>query len=443
MKSITQKFFKPIDIAPLVFFRIFGGLLMTIEITGELLTKYRLEYLHPTYHLPYPFFEWLTPWGEIGIYAHMIFNILMGICVVLGFYYRITAFLLFLGTSSHFLMEHSVYINHIYLYWLLAFLLTFIPAHRAFSLDARRNPEIQSSTAPAWCRLILLFQISLVYFFAGIAKVNPDWFNAIPMKVWLNEKSHYPIIGGLLGTDWYPYLVSYGGVFFDLLIVPAMIWRKTRKPAFIIGCVFHIANVAMFGIGTFPWISIVLTSLFFPPEIFRKMGFLAKKLPKLDFNKYKTPSPKWQKIALVGLGFYVFIQLAIPMRQFFYGGNLSWHEAGHNFSWHMMLRSKRYGSLSYKLQDSKTGKTWQENPQGYLTRKQYERMKGKPDQILFFAHFLKRKHEAKYPNIEVYAHSTTSLNFQPAKLLVDSTVNLANEQWTWGVADWVMPFEEE
>ena len=62
------------------------------------------------------------------------------------------------------------------------------------------------------------------------------------------------------------YLISYGGLLFDLLIVPLLLWRRTRPLAFLVALAFHLTNWYLFNIGIFPWLMIAATLLFFPPS---------------------------------------------------------------------------------------------------------------------------------------------------------------------------------
>ena len=55
---------------------------------------------------------------------------------------------------------------------LLGLLLPFLPLHRAWSVDAHRNPRLRSQTVPTWVLWVLRAQIGLVYVFGGIAKLN-------------------------------------------------------------------------------------------------------------------------------------------------------------------------------------------------------------------------------------------------------------------------------
>ena len=62
---------------------------------------------------------------------------------------------------------------------------------------------------------------------------------------------------------------------------------------------------------------------------------------------------------------WVAIQLLVPLRHFFYPGNVSWTEEGHRFAWHMKLRSKR-GVCTYHVTDPVSGRTWEIDPEPTL-----------------------------------------------------------------------------
>src|SRR6187402_2082594 len=129
--------------------------------------------------------------------------------VAAGAYYRISTLALFIGYTLLFLMEETEYVNHFYLYCLLCFWLMFIPAHRAFSVDVWRKPELKRSWTPAWAVYLFIFQISLVYFYAGLAKLHEDWLLAKPLKIWMGYQATKPVIGPILGHKFTPWIMSY------------------------------------------------------------------------------------------------------------------------------------------------------------------------------------------------------------------------------------------
>ncbi|MDV7394654.1 HTTM domain-containing protein, partial [Arthrospira platensis SPKY1] len=127
-------------------------------------------------------------------------------------WYRFSATLFAFGFAYTYFLEKAHYLNHGYLFCWLSFLMIFLPAHRAFSLDARRRPELRRETIPFWPLFLLRFLMGLVYFYGGIAKLNADWLRAIPLKQWLANKADTPVLGPLLAQEWMAYFMAYGGL---------------------------------------------------------------------------------------------------------------------------------------------------------------------------------------------------------------------------------------
>ncbi len=76
-----------------------------------------------------------------------------------------------------YLMQKSSYNNHYYLLMLLCFLMIFVPAHRYASIDTRENPQLKKISMPRWVWLLLVLQMWIVYTYASIAKLYPDWLD--------------------------------------------------------------------------------------------------------------------------------------------------------------------------------------------------------------------------------------------------------------------------
>lgn len=131
-------------------------------------------WVEPQFHFSYFGLDWLTPWPGIGMDLHWIALGVFATGVMLGAWYRVSAALLFVGLTYVFLLDQAHYLNHFYLVTLISFLMVFIPAHRCFSLDALRKPELSSGMVPTWSIWLLRFQIGVPYFFGGVAKLNVD-----------------------------------------------------------------------------------------------------------------------------------------------------------------------------------------------------------------------------------------------------------------------------
>jgi hypothetical protein len=440
---MIERLFRPVDIAPLVFFRIVGATLIAIECAGHALTQFRQPYVEASFHLSWPLTPWLLPGPPAAVYAHMTANVVAALLVALGCYYRAAALCLAIGVGTLLGMEQTAYINHTYLYALYAGILACVPANAAVSLDARRRPQLARATAPAWCLYLLRFQMAVVYGFAGLAKLDADWLRAMPLSVWLQLDAGYPLIGPLLAAPTTAYVMSYGGLVFDLLIVPAMSSARTRRYAFAIAIAFHLTNVVTFGIGTFPWFSLAATALFFPPETFRRLPFLSSRLPApvATASDPSLPGTGRRLFLVAALTAYACLQVAIPSRRFFIDGNPGWTEVGHTFAWRMMLRNK-VGRLTLRLHEPATGRTWSEAPARYLVGRQVRTVSTDPEMIVQLARHVARHYAEQGRTVEVRVDAFASLNGRTPRRLVRADVDLAREEPRLDTFDIVLPFED-
>ena len=439
----------PVDIASIVFFRIAFGLVMVWEVIRYFdkgwIARY---YIDPTFHFTYEGFAWVQPWGGDGMYIHFLLLGLLALFIAVGYFYRASAILFFLGFSYVFLLDKARYLNHFYLIVLVSFVMIFIPAARAFSLDARRKPETRSETAPAWALWFLRAQIGIAYFFGGVAKINGDWLRGEPMRMWLADRTDFPVIGSLFTQEWMVYFFSYGGLLLDLLVVPLLLWRKTRIYAFLAAFTFHLFNSMLFTIGIFPWFMLAATLLFFDPSwprdvvqwIRGRNGATSRNTGALE-TLPATEDRRGLSLPMALAGVYLVLQFAIPMRHLLYPGNVNWTEEGHRFSWHMKLRSKD-ASGRFDAYDPATGQSWRVHPRDYLSRIQIDEMMTRPDMIRQFArHVADVAMEKQGRRIQVRARIMASLNGREEKLLVDPNVDLAAVEGSLLHESWILPLE--
>ncbi len=423
---------KPIDIAGLVFFRIAFGLILLWEVFRYFDNNWIKRYwIDPVFYFTYEGFDWVTPWTGDGMYYHFYLLGIFAFFIGIGFLYRISAILFFLGFTYTFLLDKANYLNHFYLIILLSFMLIFLPANRAFSLDAKIFPNIKRDWVPNWTLWWLRIQLGIVYFFGGLAKINGDWLQGEPIRKWLSSRTDFPVIGQWFTEEWMIYLFSYSGMLFDLLIFPLLVFRKTRFPAVIVLVSFHLMNSQLFSIGIFPWFMIAATAIFFPPEKLRFWRRLKIKEP----DSFVTS--KW---ILWGLGIYLFIQVTLPLRHFLFEGNVSWTEEGHRFSWHMKLRSKS-AEIRFFVVNRETKSVTIIDLSSYLTKRQRRKVRAKPDMILQFAHYLADEVIQDEPkNFSVIVRSLCSLNGRSKADLIDTSVDLSKVEYPfYKKANWILP----
>jgi vitamin K-dependent gamma-carboxylase len=157
--------------------------------------------------------------------------------------------------------------------------------------------------------------IGIPYFFGGIAKLGPDWLQGEPMRMWLAERSHLPVIGPHVHGELMVYFFAWGGVTFDLLVVPCFLWKPTRIPACIAAVSFHLLNTMLFQMGIFPWLMLAATLIFFPQDLFRRaltfLGFLPRTPVVLELA---PTAPRRQRVILVLLSVFLGVQVLLPFR---------------------------------------------------------------------------------------------------------------------------------
>jgi hypothetical protein len=205
-------------------------------------TSLAADYISPPIHLTYLGFDWVRPWPGIGMYVHFWVMLASAIGVAVGLFYRASALLMLLTFTHAFLIERSLYNNHYYLQLLLALLANVIPLHCQWSVDAWRRPAIFRPMLPRWTLSLLRFQVGVVYFYGGIAKLNADWLRGQPMRMWLKAQTDYPVIGSLFTEEWMVQVFVWSGLLIDLLAVPGLLWRRTRVAMFALLTIFHLLN---------------------------------------------------------------------------------------------------------------------------------------------------------------------------------------------------------
>lgn len=426
--SLFGFLFKETDNFPLVIFRIIFGLLIFLESVGAIFTGWvKNNLIDPDFTFTFFGFEWLQPLPGFGMYFYFLLMGAAGILVMLGWYYR-TAMLTFaILWTGVYLMQKTSYNNHYYLLVLLSFLMASVPANRSLSLDVKFKRVNELNYCPNWCILIFVLQLFIVYTYAAVSKMNPDWLKAIPLSLWFKGKASYPLIGQLLVHEWTPYFIAWGGILYDLFIVPLMLWRRTRVYAFGASLFFHLFNSAVFQIGIFPYLMIGMKLFFFPPEQLRK--FFKFKLQNGSIQTQLSAITLRHHFIAAFLIVYFIIQALLPVRHHFIKGNVNWTEEGHRMSWRMMLRTKT-GSINFIIIDKQNNKEFKLNPYDHLAPKQASRMAVRPDMVFHFVQYIKQYYQVKgITEIEIYAISRVSLNGKPHAPLIQPDYDLAKAEW--------------
>lgn len=458
-KWITHLTKNQVSIFPLVIFRIVFGILMFFSTLRFILKGWVQDlYEVPTYFFTYYGFDWVSPFPNPFMYVLFLLLLITCIFIIFGLFYRVNTVLFFLIFTYIELIDKTNYLNHYYFISLISLLLILIPANSYFSLDTYFGICKRKKTIQAWQINIIKLQIGLVYFFAGISKLNYHWLiEAQPLTNWLKHQSDFPVIGNLLLYDFTAYLFSWVSAIFDIFIFFLLIDKRSRWISYFVAFVFHIMTAIMFPIGVFPYVMIASTLIFFNDNFHKKIIDFISKYGLLNSSKsieektnYQTKTNSILNVFLIG---FFTLQLFLPLRFMLYPGKLFWTEQGYRFSWRVMLIEKA-GYSQFYIHEPKMDRKMLIQNRDYLTPQQEKMMSTQPDMILQYAHFLSKTFKDSClvesngeiikmgRNPKITADITVSLFNKGSRKFIDSEKNLSEIKRGFGNKEWILDYED-
>ena len=129
-------------------------------------------------------------------------------------------------------LDHQLYTNHLYLMALLTVLLTLADSGAAVSVDSRRKGR--PLTIPAWPVVLIRLQVSIVYLFAAVAKLNVMYLSGLVLRYQLRLPGLDSIPPALFA------LAAIGSVLTELFLGLAFWNRRLRPVACVVGVGFHL-----------------------------------------------------------------------------------------------------------------------------------------------------------------------------------------------------------
>lgn len=441
-----------VHIAPLIVFRIiFGGMMLASIIRFWLNGWIEQIYIKPTFYFTYYGFEWVKPFGEVGMYLLFFLMGVTALFVMVGLFYRISSLAFFLSFTYVELIDKSTYLNHYYFISIVAFIMILLPAGKYFSFDVLIDPQKKVSHIPRIFIFIIQLQLGIVYFFAGVAKLNSDWlFDAQPLRTWLQAHTDIPVLGYFMDKIWVAYFFSWFGTIYDLTIPFFLSIKKTRGVAYLFVIIFHVVTRILFQIGMFPYIMILATLIFFSESFHLKIISIFQKVLSLLRKPIATEKRIEYRFKKPILNFFItflilhfVIQLILPLRYLIYPDNLFWTEQGYRFSWRVMLMEKA-GKTFFYVTDEETGRSGEAMMDNDLTVNQEKMMSTQPDMIIQYAHFLKEKYQKlgiKNPKITVESYVT--LNGEGSRLYINKYVDLTKVDDGFHHKWWLLPYKEK
>ncbi|XP_076990946.1 vitamin K-dependent gamma-carboxylase isoform X1 [Tamandua tetradactyla] len=438
---------RPTDPASLAVFRFLFGLLMLLDIPQERgLSSLDRRYLDGLEVCRFPLLDVLRPLPLDWMYLVYTIMFLGALGMMLGLCYRISCVLFLLPYWYVFLLDKTSWNNHSYLYGLLAFQLTFVDAHHYWSVDGLLSAPKRNAHVPLWNYAVLRGQIFIVYFIAGVKKLDADWVEGYSME-YLSRHWLFGPFKLVLSEEMTSLLVVHWcGLLLDLSAGFLLFFDASRSIGLLFVSYFHCMNSQLFSIGMFPYVMLASSPLFCSPEWPRKLVSLCPKRMQelLPFKAAPQPSASCmykrsrakngQMSGLrhhLGAAFtllYLLEQLFLPYSHFLTQGYNNWTNGLYGYSWDMMVHSRSHQHVKITYRDGRTGELGYLNP-GVFT--QSRRWKDHADMLKQYATCLSRllpKYNVTEP--QIYFDIWVSINDRFQQRIFDPRVDIVQAAWS-------------
>ncbi|XP_065655191.1 vitamin K-dependent gamma-carboxylase isoform X2 [Hydra vulgaris] len=458
------------DPAALGVARFFYGLIMLIDIFEERgLHSLEQRYGDPDLCI-FPLFNNMPVFPLEYLYAMFLVMILCSIGIMLGFMFKLSCLGFTVIYWYFFFLNKTTWNNHSYLYGLLSILWLFSNANFYWSIDSLIWPSIYNKLVPRFNYIIIKFQLFILYFYAGIKKLDADWTSGYSMaglgKSWVFDPFHF-----FFSDETVDYLfVHIGGLVFDLSVGFLFLNDKTRPLGYLLAYFFHGMNAIIFNIGMFSYMCMAMIPIFsapnWPKKIIEKTPwFIRMLLPTCSSAQENVECTKtthhtetlkniknekdcdWsftmnKAFKCIFFTFYVAMQLFLPFSHSITKGYNSWTDGLYGYSWDMMVHSWNTQHVVVKVIDDVTGEKQYLRPGAFTSSK--SRIFSHPDMIKQYATCLsKRLTEVPDLNIthpKIYFDVWTSLNKRYQQRRLDPRVDLVKAPWSpTKDTPWLMP----
>jgi predicted DCC family thiol-disulfide oxidoreductase YuxK len=190
-------------------------------------------------------------WVLIGLWGAT------AIAVLVGWRTRRAAAALCVTLTTVLMLDQQLFSNHLYLMVLLSGLLVVADSGAALSFEARRSGErAEVSRWPVW---LLQFQVSTVYLFASLAKVNPDFLSGTTVAVSLRRVGPLAVPDAWRSME--PMLILAVVAVCAEAFVALAIWSPRWRPtAFVLALGLH-GTLAVWFVPTYPLIIFAVAML--------------------------------------------------------------------------------------------------------------------------------------------------------------------------------------
>jgi vitamin K-dependent gamma-carboxylase len=427
----------PINGQVLGLFRVVYSLFMTLEMVYYLkIDLVRNMFVLPSVNFKYDGLAWLTPMS--GPVMTALVWVLLGLSLMMasGVWFKWAARLFAIGNAYIFFLDTSLYNNHIYLYILVAWMLSCTHADQFFSLGKKTITLI-----PRWEQFVFQLQMVIVYFYAGVIKFKYDWLVLQEPVRSLSKgfTSQYAWFSSLVKTEAAIQALTYGGLLLDILS-PLLLWYKpVRKWAIYIFIGFHLFNSNVFDdIAFFPFVMLGGLVVFYEPQELGWLKWVRNKIGGMGGADVIAP-PAGTVVRSLFVVYFVF-QILFPFRGFLLPNEMDWTSIGNRFSWRVKGDSRGIAELAYQVYYT-DGKVANVDVNSFINTHQIKMLSFDPRASRDLALAIKSAVVKQGGSVAaVKARLRLSCNGRPAQYFINPESDLTRVTYSpFKKLDWVIP----
>ena len=420
---------------PLEIFRIILGISLLAE-TVRLFRELSDHFILPDFFFKFNYLAFVQPLSKTAMQGILVIMFFAAAGIILKKLYKPSLLIYLIGYTYFFLLDVSLYNNHYYLFILILLLMLIIPQEGSIK-EMRKGILPQTVQWGIW---ILRFQLFVVYFYGGIAKLSKGWLNGSIMRATFQDRPEHIPSFLPLEIEQAVSLYTYGGLFFDLLIIPFLLIKKTRLPAFVALLFFHISNAISLDIGVFPYFMIGASILFWDGKeltpFLQKLKIISQKLFVKKDTSTHFKMPTFLKIIIPA---YILVQLLLPFRHHFIPNDVNWTGQGKKFSWRMKMPHKKPGQIQILTFDKTSGE--QLFPKVNIAPHQLNALIYHPTLLPQFLDALASNLNNKNnKDLNFKVNINVSMNGRVMQQVYTSNLSIENTQLNiWQNNDWILP----
>jgi hypothetical protein len=198
--------------------------------------------------IPAPTLPWLT--------VLVVLTIAAGAAVMVGWNTEQAAIVSVVLGVAILLWDQQTYSSHRLLATLLMAYLVFAKAGTAWSV----RPIAGQPSVPWWPQLLMMSQLSVLYCFSGLSKINVWFISGIPLAswVWIELPSNLYFVASIMT------------IVVELTIAVGLWFQASRRVAILLGLGLHLSIVVLMNHDTFALLVFALTCVsLYPLFLFR------------------------------------------------------------------------------------------------------------------------------------------------------------------------------